>query len=83
MIALPDLPSGSWRETPDMSLPPRPLCRCAERREALERARAATLRGDPVAAKIEYDFVARTLKEDGKLLLKWALFVKQATGNKQ
>jgi hypothetical protein len=49
-------------------------CRCAERREALDRAQQAYLRGDNEAVRREMQFVFQSSAEDalsaGKSLLK-------------
>lgn len=45
-------------------------CRCAERREAITRAREAQLRGDTETMKREMQFVFRSSMEDAMSLVK-------------
>jgi hypothetical protein len=56
--------------------PPRPVCQCKERGEALKRAAAAKLAGDDETWTREMDFVKKSAAEDAAALKDWAIAMK-------
>lgn len=60
----------------ELSAPVRPPCQCAQRREALQRAKAADAVGDTETAQRERDWVKQSLIEDAAAMAK---YVKERT----